>query len=246
MKEQDYITIEAFLEGTLSAAESRAVEERAARELPFAEALASRRRLYEHLRAKAGEASLRATLNEIGGRHFGQRDQQAVVKPIGRSNRRWLIGLVAAAAIALVMVFGGRLFAPPGDAYEQFAQHQELSLTERGADTGAAAAESAFNAGRYAEAIDRLQAYLQVQSDDERARLALGISFLERNQDSLAIEVFEKIAAGASTLAPYGNWYLALAAVKRGDTEEALSFLSLIPESDTYLASRVRKLKATL
>jgi tetratricopeptide (TPR) repeat protein len=246
MKEQDYITIEAFLEGTLPAEEASAVEGRAAHDPQFADALANRRRLYEHLQAKAGEASLRTTLGQLGDRHFVRQNQQAVVKPIGRNNRRWLMGLVAAAVIALAMIFGGRLFTPPGSAYEQFAQHQDLSLTERGTDTGASAAEAAFNEGRYAEAIDRLRAYLGVQDDDERARLALGVSLLERNQDSLAITVFEKIAAGESTLVPYGNWYLALAAVKRGNTEEALSFLALIPESDTYLANRVRKLKATL
>jgi tetratricopeptide (TPR) repeat protein len=246
MKEQDYITIEAFLEGTLPTEEASAVEIRAAQEPEFASELANRRRLYEHLRANAGEASLRATLNQLGDRHFTQSGQQAVVKPIKRNNRRWLVGLVAAAVIALAMIFGGRLFAPPGNTYEQFAQHQALSLTERGTETGASAAESAFNEGRYAEAIDRLQAYLEVQADDERARLALGVSLLEQHQDSLAVTVFEKIAAGESTLAPYGNWYLALAAVKRGNTEAALSFLSLIPESDTYLTNRVRKLKTTL
>ncbi|WP_020569097.1 tetratricopeptide repeat protein [Neolewinella persica] len=246
MNERDYITIEAFLEGTLSVEEASAVEVRAGQDPEFASTLADRRRLYEHLRANAGEASLRATLGRLGDRHFLPQDKQAVIKPIGRKNRRWLVGLVAAAAIALAMIFGGRLFAPSGNTYEQFAQHQELSLTERGTDMGASAAEVAFNEGRYAEAIDRLQAYLAVQADDERAQLALGISLLERNQDSLAIAVFEKIAGGESSLAPYGNWYLALAAVKRGNTEAAFSFLSLIPESDTYLANRVRKLKATL
>ena len=246
MKEQDYITIEAFLEGTLPKEEASALEVRAAQDPEFADALANRRRLYEHLRAKAGEASLRATLDQLGDRHFTPQGQQAVVKPIRRNNRRWLVGLVAAAVIALAMIFGGRLFTPPGSAYEQFAQHQELSLTERGTDAGASAAEAAFNEGRYAEATDLLRTYLKVQVDDERARLALGVSLLEQNQDSLAITVFEKIAEGGSTLVPYGNWYLALAAVKRGNTESALSFLSLIPESDTYLANRVRKLKATL
>ena len=246
MKEQDYITIEAFLEGTLPAEDASTVEVRAAQDPQFADALANRRQLYEHLRAKASEVSLRTTLGQLGGRHFVRQGQQAVVKPIRWSNRRWVVGLVAAAVIALAMIFGGRLFTPPGSAYEQFAQHQDLSLTERGTDTGASAAEAAFNEGRYGEAIERLRAYLAVQADDERARLALGVSLLEQNQDSLAIVVFEKIAGGGSTLVPYGNWYLALAAVKRGDTESVLSFLSLIPESDTYLANRVRKLKATL
>ncbi|MFK8163073.1 MAG: hypothetical protein AB8H12_11475 [Lewinella sp.] len=246
MNEQDYITIEAFLEGTLSEEETRTVEVRVGQDSEFASALANRRRLYEHLRTKAAEPSLRATLDQLGDQHYAPKAQQAVVKRMGQRKRRWLLGLVAAAVIALMMIFGGRLFMPSGNTYEQFAHHQELSLTERGIDTGVSMAESAFNEGRYGEAIGPLRDYLAVQADDERARLALGISLLEDNQDSLAIVIFEKIAAGKSTLASYGNWYLALAAVKRGNTEAAFSFLSLIPESDSYLTNRARKLKATL
>lgn len=247
MNEQDYIIIEDFLEGTLAADVRAEVNNRLATDPAFAQAMADRRRLYEHLRAKAGEEALRATLGQLGERHFVAGDEPAaVVRPINH-RRRWLTGLAAAAAIALLLLFGGRLFAPAtGNTYEQFAQHQPLSLTERGVDNAAAAAEAAFNAGRYAEAVDRLRTYLEVQSEDERARLALGISLLERNEDSLAVKVFNEIAAGGTSLAPYGNWYLALAAVKRGDNAASLRFLALIPEGDAYLADRVRKLKATL
>jgi len=82
--------------------------------------------------------------------------------------------------------------------------------------------------------------------DDQRAKLALGISLLEENQDTQAIKIFTEIANGGSSLAPYGNWYLALAAVKRGETQAALNYLDLIPTDDAYLAEKVAKLKATL
>lgn len=245
MNEQDYSIIEAYLEGSLAPPEEAVVTARLATEPAFASAMAERRRMYEHLRAKAGEDALRTTLGRLGEQYFPAESGEAVVRPIN-SRRRWLTALAAAAAIALLLVFGGRLFAPAGSTYAQFAQHQPLSLAERGTENAAAAAETAFNEGRYAEAIDRLRAYLAVQSEDERARLALGIALLERNEDSLAVEVFNVIAEGGTSLAPYGNWYLALAAVKRGDTPAALRFLELIPETDAYLAERVRKLKATL
>ncbi len=245
MSEKDYIIIESYLEGTLAPAAAAAVEDRAASDPLFAQALAARRRLYEHLRAVATEEDFIQQLKPLNATFFQDTTGEGVVKPM-RSGRRWWIGLVAAAVLALALLLGGRLFAPTGSVYEQFAQHQPLSLTERGLDNAALAAETAFNAGRYAEAIDRLQGYLEVQEEDQRAQLALGIALLERHRDAEAVAIFTDIAQSKTALAPYGNWYLALAAVKRGDNEEALRLLELIPPEDAYLAARVRKLKATL
>ncbi|MEO0734133.1 MAG: hypothetical protein AAFZ52_14955, partial [Bacteroidota bacterium] len=121
-----------------------------------------------------------------------------------------------------------------------------LTLTERGAaDQLAARAEAAYNTADYPLAEGLLRQYLQ-EAENERAKLALGVSLLETNRDSAAIEVFTEIAESGSTLAPYGNWYLALAAVKRGDNATALEYLDLIPTTDAYLRERVTQLRATL
>ena len=45
---------------------------------------------------------------------------------------------------------------------------------------------------------------------------------------------------------PYGNWYLALAAVKRGDNDSAIRYLDLIPATDPYLTTKAQELRATL
>lgn len=243
MDEQDYILIERYLQGECSPEEAATVAKRAVEEPAFNEALVARRQLNIHLQSWAGEENLRPTLRTLGERFF--REETAVVRPL-RSNRRWLYGIVAAAMIALAVIFAGPWLNNSG-GYEQFAQHQPLSLTERGEDpANAAAAQQAYNNERYVEAIELLRAYLAQQSDDERARLALGVSLLETNRDEEAIAVFKRIAESQSTLAPNGNWYLALAAVKRGDNTAAVGYLDLIPASDKFLTAKANELRATL
>jgi len=247
MNENDHITIEAYLSGEISIPERTAFDARMAAEPELAAAVTERRRLHEHLRADAGEGELKASLQKLNERFFPSQKKGAVVRQLGQTRRRWFSALAAAAAIALLLFVGGRFLLPgPGSTYEQFADHQPLSLTERGVETNATAAEAAYNEGRYGEAVDLLKEYLRQQANDQRAKLALGVSLLENNQDKEAVEIFTEIAEGGSSLAPYGNWYLALAAVKRGETNTALDYLNLIPNDDAYLAEKVAKLKATL
>lgn len=249
MNESDYISIEAYLSGELSAGEKAAFDARLAAETALAAALTDRQLLHEHLRAEAAQGALRGSLNKLNEQFFPAEEQDAVVRKIRPGRRRWLSGVVAAAAIALLVFLGGQ-FLMPGNTntstYEQFAQHQPLSLTERGTVSDAIAAETAFNEGRFEEATGLLEAYLLQQTNDQRARLALGISLLENNRDAEAIKIFAEIAEGNTSMTPYGNWYLALAAVKRGETKAVLEYLDRIPEGDAFLAEKVAKLRATL
>lgn len=244
MEEQDYILIEQYLQGDLTAAQRADFEARLAAEPTLADAFAERRLLNAHLQAAGQEEALRGTLEQLGNKHFSV--PEAKVRTLG-GNRRWLYGVAVAAVIALAVLLGGPWLFPGGNNYEQFAQHAPLSLTERGASPQLAAqAEATFNAGQFRAAVPLLQEYLTVQADDERAQLALGISLLETDKDEEAIVIFERIAEGNSSLAPYGNWYLALAAVKRGDDANAIKYLDLIPATDTYLTTKAQELRATL
>jgi len=258
MKEQDYLDIEASTEPD------------------FAAALAERRLLNNHLHAEAAAPALRETLEKLRAEHFSNvdtsslsqgprkgreagpveaaqrkapedRGKEATVIPLlPRKNRILLISL--AAAIILLLVFGGRVFFnDQGTTYEQFAQHQPLSLTERGeGDNGITLAEAAFNGGQYSDAIAPLKKYLQLNRDDARARLALGISYLETNKNAEAVRVLTEVAENGGAVAPYGNWYLALAALHRGDNIAATRYLELIPPGDAYLDERVIELRQVL
>lgn len=305
MKEQDYLSIEAYLQGELTPAEAVALEARTAVEPALGAALAERRLLNNHLRADAVEPALKEVLSQLTAKYFGEklapivptstsvtpltteietasgsnvasrepriknrdmpptsslsrgggsgdrgRRHQAKVKQLRprKNTIRWLAGLAAAAAVALLLTFGGRvLFNDQGSVYEQFAQHQSLSLTERGdGDNGITTAEAAFNDGRYEDAIVSLQQYVQLNQDDARARLALGISHLETGDNAKAVRIFKEIAKNGGSLAPYGNWYLALAAVYRGESSTALRYLDLILVGDPFLKERIVELREVL
>lgn len=247
MNEQDYIQIESYLQGELPPEDGRSLEQRAATDSEFGAALALRKKFQAHLSAKASEPALKTSLEYLGQQYFREEERAASVRQLNAPNRRWL-RIVSAAAVALLFVVGAALLWPDqGNTYEQFAQHQPLSLTERGSGTDVATqAETAFNNQEYTKASGLLEAYLLEQANDDRAKLALGISLLESNKDSAAIVVFKEISSSDSSIAAYGNWYLALAAVKRGDKAAALRFLELLPSSDTFLQERAKQLRATL
>lgn len=273
MKEQDYLDIEAYLQGELPAVEATALEARAAADAAFATVLAERRLLNGHLQADANEPALRETLAKLTARHFseqssfagdaatstsatsplsrgeepGERAKEATVKPLlPRKNRALLISL--AAAIILLLLFGGRVFfKDQGSTYEQFAQHQPLSLTERGdGDNGITEAEAAFNSGQYRKVIAPLTDYLALNKEDARARLALGIAHLESGNNAEAVRLLTEVAENGGSIAPYGNWYLALAAVRRDDNSAAARYLDLISAGDAYLDERVSELREVL
>ncbi|MTB50152.1 tetratricopeptide repeat protein [Lewinella sp. W8] len=245
MTDKDFQIIDAYLQGDLSEEDRQGVEERAVSSAAFGEALRERRRFAAHLAAKSHEEALRPTLSVLGEQFFP--DQQgAVVRPLRPWWRRPAV-YGSAAAILLVFALALSFLFPSGNTYAEFAQHDPLSITERGtALADAAAAETAFNAGDYLRAIPLLERYLADQAEDERARLALGIAYLESNEDEKAVNIFTEIAASEGALAAYGNWYLALAAVKRGDSAAALIFLDKIPSTDTYLTEKANRLRASL
>jgi hypothetical protein len=261
MKDKDYLNIEAYLQGELPAVEAADVETRAAAEPAFFAALEGRRLLNDHLRAEAREPALRETLSQLTAKHFlneatstevpREKGHQAKVKqlnPRSKSLTRWVTGVVAAAAVALLLIFGGRaVFNDQASTYEQFAQHQPLSITERGeGDNGITDAEAAFNDGRYEEVIGPLVAYTTLNKDDARARLALGISYLETGDNAEAVRVLTEVAENGGSVAPYGNWYLALAAVHRNDNSAALRYLDRIPAGDSFLEERIVELRDVL
>lgn len=250
MKDKDYLNIEAYLQGELPPVEAADLEARAAAEPAFSAALAERRLLNNHLRADAAEPELRETLSQLNVKYFEEKDHQAKVKQLQprKTLTRWIAGLAAVAAVALLLIFGGRVFFnDEGSTYEQFAQHQSLSLTERGnGDYGITAAEAAFNDGRYEEAIAPLTAYISLNQDDARARLALGISHLEAGNNAEAVRILTEVAENGGSVAPYGNWYLALAAMHRDDFSAASRYLDLIPAGDSFLEERIVELRDVL
>ena len=241
MNEQDFLDIEAYLQGELSADRRAAFDERQRTDPAFAAALAQRRELNAHLRATAGEADFRRTLESVM--------ERGEAKVVAMPRRRWA-RILAAAASVLLLLFAFNFFYSDQVDTLAFSDYPALTLVQRGEGASqAATASAAFNDARYQEAIPALEAYLNAQDTtaiDPQARLALGISLMETKRYPEAERVFSEIVSEQSGLSAYGTWYLALLSVRRGDNAAALRYLDQIPPGDAYLTTRAQRLRESL
>ncbi len=245
MEQDNYILIEKYLNGELNEEEVNDFKLRLKEDATFSEEYTLQKSMNIFLEKDRNQPSLEAKLESLGKGFFEEEKNETEDKviPISRNKNRnrWLIGLIATAAVAALLVF----FNPfqQDDLYNQYASHQPISLTEKseGSDAGTNA-ESAFNQKNYALAYENITTYLQENPEDLKAELALGISALETGKMEEAISIFEKINAGNSALKNYGTWYLALSYLKQKDFEKAKSFLNQVPKSENTLFEKAQNL----
>lgn len=253
MKEEDDVLISRHLAQELDENEQTAFAARLAAEPDLARELEQRRREQTFLRTEATLPDLRQRMDALSDQYFKSHEKKArtqvqeevspkpgaTVRRLGW--RRWVPAAGIAAAVALVLVIWNPFAS--GDGYEQFADYAPIYLTEKSSDTApaAAAAEAAFNAGRYAEAYRQLSAYLAQRPQDTEARLALGIAALETDRDGEAQTIFSDIASGTSALADDGRFYLALAYFKAEDPR-ARATLEAVGENNPDYGVRVGRM----
>lgn len=245
MKPEDHILIEEYLDGRLSEEARAELEARLDTDDELAQAFALRRDMDRHLRKQEKRAQLKATLAELGEEFF--QAEAPAAKPAEAKriplHRRWY---AYAAAILLVATVSVVLYLNlrPG-LYEQYAQHAPLALTVMSADTDAlgAQAEQAFNDGHYENAYVLLQNYVSTNPENNLARLYLGISALETNRLEEAQSIFNQLKTEAGgQWADYGQWYLALAYLKRGDKAACRAELEEITEDSEWYEEAQRLL----
>lgn len=245
MEKDNYTLIEKYLNGELNEEEIKNFKTRLNEDAAFSEEYTLQKSMNIFLEKDRNQPSLKSKLETIGGDFFKEEknEEKPKVIPISRNKNRnrWLVGLIATAAIAVLLV----MFNPfqPQDLYQQYASHQSISLTEKssGSDAGTNA-EQAFNQKNYALAFENLTIYLQENPDDQKAQLALGISALESGKTEEAISIFTKINVGSSALKNYGTWYLALSYLKQKDFEKTKTFLNQIPSSEKKLFEKAQSL----
>lgn len=245
MNEQDYIDIEVWLQGDMEPVRAATFQQRLTEDPKFAAALAEREELNAHLRAGVGEADFRQTIKDAMGGKAGEAKVMPLQPPAKKV--KWM-QLLGAAATVLLLILAFQLFSDGGGSdLDQFSDHAPLALVERGTGTNfALEAETEFNSGRYAAAIQPLRDYLAGQDSNIQAKLALAISLMETDDSAGAEQLFTEISQGTSVLSGYGTWYLALLSVRKGDSAAALRYLDLLPPGDEFLKEKARKLRESL
>jgi tetratricopeptide (TPR) repeat protein len=240
MQPDDYKSIDLYLQKELSPDELKTFHDRLQNDQAFADELNMRQGMDSYLKAKASQPELEKKMASLGKKHF-----QTEAKVRSLPNIRWLVGIAAAALIGLMLWLWNPFTSP--DLYAQYAQHPDLVLAERGEDGNLASkAEAAFAAGAYPEAYELLQTMVAEKPTDMQLLLALGIAALESGKQREAEAAFTKVAASNASLQSYGNWYLALSAVKSGSYEKAKLLLQKIDDSDPVLKRKAEQLLRAL
>lgn len=245
MEKDNYTIIEKYLNGELNEEEVNNFKKRLEEDAAFADEYNLQKSMNIFLEKKNNQPALEATLNTLGNDFFQEESNSRSEKviPINKtkSRNRWIIGLVASAAIAAILI----MFNPfqSSDLYQQYASHQSISLTEKSTDNKfATKAETAFNQQNYSLAYQNLTSYLQENPEDQKAKLAFGISALEIGKINEAQATFNEIKSGNSALKNYGTWYLALSYLKQKDFVATKNLLNQIPPSEKELFNKSQTL----
>jgi len=230
----------AYLQGNLSTAAELKFRDRLASNHTFREEYESVKQMYAYLKEREARSEYSEHLSRLGKKHF-------------RSSQIWHLSswkkIAAAAALILMTTFANwYLKSPaPDHLYANYADHFALHIvTKSDENTVALLAEKSFNQGNYEQAIAHIEAYLELNEMDTKARLALGISHLEAENNDSALAIFKTIGKGDSTLKYYGIWYEALYYVKIADFAKAKSILQLIPQRERQLYSNAQNLAKKL
>jgi len=256
MNEENDILISRYLAADMGLPELAAFEARLAAEPALAAELQRRKEELTFFRTEAALPDLEAQMATLATQHFqsapeGELGQEAWTQVQGKGKKeqgkkggqtakirtlnwkRWLPATGIAAAVALVLLIWNPFSTDP---YQQFALHAPLYLTEKGdaAAEAATAAQQAFNAGDYAEAHSQLILYLQQNPDDNEARLAFGIAALETDRDAEARAIFIELANGTTAFKDDGQFYLALAYFKAGDTRAKAELEKISPDNSDF------------
>ena len=237
MNEQDFALLDNYFNGLLAPDDARAVEARAASEAGFGEEFALRQEMEAFPRRAAQRQAFTDTLTAVGADFFQEKKSERVknLPPMTAkiSRIRWL---AAAASLALVAVAVWFITSTGSPSYRQFAQHDAPSFTVRGAaDQAASEAETAFNAGNYAAALDALDRLLAEQPGDPTALLYKGICLIELDRTAEARAVLEPMASGSSALRSEAVWYVALSFLKDKNTAAcSAELLKIAPGEGRY------------
>ncbi|WAC03622.1 tetratricopeptide repeat protein [Lacinutrix neustonica] len=162
-------------------------------------------------------------------------------KSKGVSNKKPQLYFALAIAAALVLFFG-ILFKDSGltstEVYSNNSNWDELpSLVSRG-ETNAvllSKGEDAFTNKDYPLAEARFSAYVDTNKEVSiTALLYLGVSQLELENYTSALENFQKIIDSNTLDHSKGYWYKALVYFKKGDKENAIKTLEIIATNPEY------------
>ncbi len=232
MEEKDYILFDDYLNGTLSVNDKKAFEEQLKVEAEFNESFLNYKELSGFLENKfENEQSSQAfeeNLKSISNTHFNKDEvKEKVIK-----FKPWQYAIAASVAI----LFGVFIFSGDSATYNDFSNHNSISLTVRGEnDVLLSKAEKAFNEKDFENANLYFDQILDADHGNIEIQLYKAISLIEINKFNTAYKLLANISEGASVFKYKAMWYMALGKLKQEDYNACERILNKIPEeADEY------------
>ncbi len=226
-----------YLQGNLNEAQKSDFEQRLETDQEFFQEFQIVKQMHSHLLERKDREEYTAEIEKLGEKYFRPDEKAASKIPFGKILILTLIILTAFAA------FWYFTKSEEVNLYDTHSDHFALHLVLKSEEnTLAVNAENSFNGEDFERAIIDLKKYLEDNTIDTKAKLALGISYLETGKETEAIEIFDNIRNGGSTLEDYGTWYTALYYVKKLDFVNAKDVLKTIPKKDAQLYSKAQQL----
>jgi len=165
-------------------------------------------------------------LNNISNKYFSTTN---------RSKSSFKLSYLAVAASVLIafglFVFNNTL----QPVYEDYALHQEISLTVRGNNNELLLnAEKYFNNSNYDKADLFFTDILKNKTDNKEILLFAAITKIEVNKFDEAQNILGELAKGSSVYKYEAQWYLALSYLKQNNIEELKIQLMKIKKDSEY------------
>ncbi|CAH8281294.1 hypothetical protein EV196_101375 [Mariniflexile fucanivorans] len=237
MDDQDYILFENYLLDELSETEKDAFETRLKTDSKFNESFNTYKELSSFLEHKfqneATSTAFQNNLKNISKTYFEKQD--APIKVI--SFKPWQF-VAAASVLLLIGITLFNTFSSP--VYEDFANHNAISLTVRGEqDALLNTAENAFNTKDFTKADEAFKSLMLIDKDNAELQFYRAISSLELNKFDTAESLLIALSKGQSAYKNKAIWYLALSKLKQKEYDDCVEILKTIPEeAEDYNAAQ--------
>lgn len=230
MNEETYIAFENYLTDEMPLEEKIAFEERLQTEAKFKADFNLYKETTSFIENKFDSKTedFKANLSSISKDYFTE-NKQTKSKII--QFKPWQYAVAASIAI----LFGTWFMKQGNSDYNEFYQHENADLVERGNIVkNLKAAQEAFNAKKYKVAIENFEIVLK-DYDKPEVRYFYGISLLEENKFADAETTFTKLQSGTSIYKYKATYNLALSKLKQKQIKECKIYLKQIPEdADDY------------
>ncbi|MBF4492207.1 tetratricopeptide repeat protein [Flavobacterium sp. MR2016-29] len=225
MNEERYILFDQYLQDELNVDEKNDFERQISEDPEFSSAFKTFKSVQLQLENKfkyeEEREAFKENLTQISDKHFN------VSKPKVIGLKSWYLAAAASVAVLFGLFFFNYNQNP---TFADYNHPEQASFTERStANQTLKAAETAFNKGKYNDAIPLFETILK-QNKTPEIQYYYGVSLLEESQYQKAETEFNKVISGTSVYKEKAKWSLALSKLKQKDYKACKAVLQTISE----------------